>query len=90
VPEDSNDLLAQADGNPAAPERLTQTWTNRDEILIGPPFVLNLPADLSPGTYRVLTGLYDFNTGIRLGVIEDVTGETVGDAYEVTRIEVTD
>jgi hypothetical protein len=88
VPEDSNNLLAQADGNPAAPERLTQTWINRDETLIGPPFVLNLPADLPSGTYRVLTGLYDFNTGVRLGVIEDITGETIGDAYEVTRIEV--
>jgi len=90
VPEDSNDLLAQADGNPAAPERLTQTWINRDETLIGPPFVLNLPADLPSGTYRVLTGLYDFNTGVRVGVIDGTTGETIGDAHEVTRIEVTD
>jgi hypothetical protein len=88
VPEDGAELLAQADGNPAAPERLTMTWTERGETLISPPFTLNLPADLPTGTYRVLTGLYDFNTGIRLGVIDETTGETIGDAYEVARIEV--
>lgn len=89
VPVDGVVLLAQADGNPAAPERLTVTWTEPSETLIGPPFTLNLPADLPPGTYRVLTGLYDFNTGVRLPVLDAATGEMVGDAYEVARVEVT-
>lgn len=79
--------LAQTDGNPAMPQRLTQTWTRPEETLISPRFTLSLPADLPPGDYRVLLGLYDYETGARLPV-QDELGRSFGDAWEVTRLRI--
>ena len=58
--------LAQFDGPPAAPDRPTLTWDAPGETLISPPLALALPPDLPPGVYRVLAGLYDYDTGARL------------------------
>jgi 4-amino-4-deoxy-L-arabinose transferase-like glycosyltransferase len=55
-----------ADGTPALPERLTPSWTEPTETLISRPFDVALPPDLPPGEYRVLIGLYDYESGLRL------------------------
>ena len=79
--------LAQVDGNPAVPARLTQTWDRPEETLISPRFSLTLPADLPPGDYRVMLGLYNFETGERLPV-RDASGAPLGDAWELLRLGV--
>ncbi len=81
VPLDEYAVLAQHDSSPAVPERLTLTWTEPSETLISPPFPLTLPPDLPSGEYRVMVGLYKFETGVRLSV-------GTGDAYELTRIQI--
>src|SRR5690606_25091454 len=81
VPLDNYQVLAQHDSVPAVPERLTLTWNEPSETLISPPFALEIPNDLPPGDYRVMIGLYNFETGVRLPVGS-------GDAYELTRIRI--
>ncbi len=89
VAADGTSPFAQVDGNPAAPERLTQTWDRADETLISPRFTLTLPPDLAPGDYRILLGLYNFETGARLP-LQDAQGAPQGDAWEVTRLRIPD
>ncbi len=81
--------LAQVDGNPAVPARLTSTWNRPEETLISPRFSLTLPDDLPPGDYRVTLGLYNFQTGQRLPV-RYATDAPLGDAWELLRLRVTD
>ena len=81
--------LAQIDGNPAVPARLTQTWDRPEETLISPRFSLPLPDDLPPGDYRVMLGLYNFETGERLPV-RDASGAPPGDSRELLRLGVAD
>ena len=80
-------LFAQVDGNPAVPARLTQTWDRPEETLISPRFSLPLPDELPPGDYRVMLGLYNFETGERLPV-RDASGAPLGDAWELLRLGV--
>ncbi|MCY4525986.1 MAG: hypothetical protein OXB89_05200, partial [Anaerolineaceae bacterium] len=77
--------LAQVDGNPAVPARLTSTWNRPEETLISPRFSLPLPEDLPPGDYRVTLGLYNFETGERLP-LRDETDAPLGDAWELLRL----
>jgi len=88
MPLDAVELITQSDGNPAVPERLTMTWTDPDETLISPPFTLTLPASMAEGQYRVMIGLYNYLTGVRLPVTDRITGETLGDAYQIAVITV--
>lgn len=69
--------LAQYDGPPATPQRLTPTWTDPDETLIGADAALTLPADLPPGDYTLALGLYDFQTGERLRLVDGTDAYTV-------------
>lgn len=81
----SRDVLAQADGAPVSNTRLTPTWDDPHETLIGQIFTLNLPSDLPAGDYRLALGIYDYQTGQRLLTPEgadytSVTTLTVGGA----------
>ncbi|HLV34947.1 MAG TPA: hypothetical protein VKY59_07540, partial [Spirillospora sp.] len=87
VPADEYTVLAQVDGAPAVPERLTLTWDDPGETLISPTFTLNIPADVPPGDYRVMIGLYQFESGVRLPVT-DGDGGSPGDAYMLARLRV--
>lgn len=84
TPTDSREVLAQLDGAPTVPERPTMTWTHPDETLISPLLTFTLPDDLPAGEYRLLMGLYNFETFERLPV--DV-GD-LGDGYELLRFTV--
>jgi hypothetical protein len=66
LPEDAPQPVAQFDGAPASERRLTLTWGDPDETLIGTMAVLTLPADLPPGDYTLTLGLYNFVSGARL------------------------
>lgn len=87
VADDDPRPLAQVDGNPAVPARLTQTWDRPEETLISPRISLALPPDLPPGDYRVLLGLYNFESGARLPV-RDASGADPGDAWELLRLNI--
>jgi hypothetical protein len=87
VPPDDAQPLAQADGAPAVPERLTLTWDDPTETLISPPFQLAIPADLAPGDYRVMVGLYNFVNGTRLPVT-DADSQPLGDSLELMRLKI--
>lgn len=80
--------LAQADGAPARPERPTLTWSDPGETLISQPFALAIPADTPAGDYRVMIGLYNFQTGQRLSVTDPTRSGDPGEAVLLTRIEV--
>lgn len=59
-------IITQHDGPPTTLERPTLTWDDTNELYIGSDIVLQLPHDAALGEYRMLVGLYDFNTGQRL------------------------
>lgn len=59
-------VVAQIDLPPLAGAAPTTTWLP-GEILTDP-YSLSLPPDLSPGRYRLITGLYDPASGARLPV----------------------
>ncbi|MCC6613722.1 MAG: hypothetical protein IT320_09610 [Anaerolineae bacterium] len=58
--------VAQYDGNPAQPGRLTLQWDDPEELIVGPWAEIALPGDLVPGDYDIALGLYDCATGVRL------------------------
>ena len=61
------EIAAQVDGIPLWDERRSTTsWDDPDEILLGRNFILQLPKELSPGTYTLVGGFYDPATGQRL------------------------
>jgi hypothetical protein len=80
APLDSRDIIAQADGIPAF-NRLTRTWYDPGETLIGTTFTVPLPPDVS-GEYRLLPGMYDYESGVRL------LSETGEDFVELARITI--
>ncbi len=49
--------------------------------------VLELPRDLPPGRYRLLVGLYEDASGLRLPVF-DASGQSVGDSLSLELIPV--
>ena len=87
VADDDPRPLAQVDGNPAVPARLTQTWDQPGETLISPRISLALPQGLAPGDYRVRLGLYNFESGARLP-LRDASGAELGDALELLRLRI--
>jgi hypothetical protein len=84
TPDDSLQQVAQYDGSPAVLERLTLTWADPSETLISPVITLNLPQDIAPGQYRVLVGLYDFTTLVRLPLADS----SLGDSVELMRVKI--
>ncbi len=60
-------IMAQTDYVPLWDDRRpSTTWDDPDEILLGREFRLRLPADLPPGNYQLVSGLYDPLTWRRL------------------------
>jgi len=61
-------LVLAADGPPRGGDYPTSIWSPGE--VIDDPHAIRLPADLLPGTYHVLIGLYRLETGERLPVNE--------------------
>lgn len=87
IPADEYTVLAQADGAPAVPERPTLTWNEPSETLISPAFTVTIPPDLPAGEYRVMVGLYNYQTGQRLPV-SDGNNAPLGDALPLMTLQV--
>ena len=78
-------LVAQADGPPLPDPLLrrgTSDWDDPEEILYSREYVLQIPDNLAPGEYSLVSGFYRRDTGQRLLA---PTGE---DSLWVTRITV--
>lgn len=75
--DDPTAMIAQADGSPVNGTRLTPTWQDPDEILVGDPVTLTLPDELTAGDYTLWVGLYDFTSGERLALVAG------GDGYAI-------
>jgi hypothetical protein len=60
VVADNEDIVAQLDTAPLFDaRRSTDTWDIPDETLLSPVFEVPIPANIDPGTYRVISGFYD-------------------------------
>ena len=77
-------LAAQWDGQPISGLLPTSLWHSDGTVVDR--HTLALPADMAPGTYRLITGLYDLATLERLPVRID--GEPAGDTVPVATIVV--
>jgi len=84
VPADVYEIIAQADGAPAVPERPTLTWNEPSETLISPPFNLAIPPDTALGTYRVFIGLYNYTN------LQRLTLDDGSDTWMLGEIKVSD
>jgi hypothetical protein len=78
---DGNGALgAQQDGWPVAGQWPPTCWHDGDVIV--DKHIIMLPDDLDPGSYRLLTGLYDATTGKRLLLVDG------RDAVEIGTLEI--
>jgi hypothetical protein len=76
-------LVAQSDHFPAGGERPTTGWL--PEEIITDAHTLSLPPELSPGSYRLIAGLYNPVTGERLPLLDDQNG-VIADAIFVAEV----
>lgn len=60
----AGETVAQGDGPPVDGQWPTSLWS--PDVTIQDTHAITLPADLPPGTYYLVTGLYDGTTGHRL------------------------
>lgn len=81
VPQGEAQPVAQVDGAPTTPQRLTLSWTDPDETYVGRDTGLTIPPELMPGSYELRIGLYNFQTGERLTV-------QTGESYLAIPVEV--
>lgn len=79
------DLVAQHDNAPVGSMVPRESWPAGATLKY--PVSIELPADLEPGTYRVVTGVYRFPSVERLPIVSD--GPNVHDnTIELGRVEV--
>lgn len=74
--------VAQRDSQPLDGAYPTSQWQSGETVI--DPLTLPLPPDLPPGPYRLVAGLYRLDTGQRLPVANDTSGENAVDLGEVT------
>jgi hypothetical protein len=65
--DDQNEIVAQSDSIPRGGHYPTTAWTAGEQF--ADDYTLSLPEDLTPGSYRLLVGLYDPQTSARLPLI---------------------
>jgi hypothetical protein len=75
-----SDIRAQAD---AWPRQATTGWVPGEYLC--DELVLNPPTDLPVGSYTLLMGLYDEDSGLRLPVLY-AAGHTVGDSLALEQV----
>ena len=80
----ASEIVSQTDYVPLWDSRRdTTSWDDPDEIMLGRNFTLNLPTDLPPGAYQLISGFYDPLTWQRLSSLEGA------DYLSITEITVT-
>lgn len=74
----SGSVRSQIDSPPLGGSYPTSIWD--DGEILRDDYVLQLPADLAPGTYRVELGLYDYPSLVRLPAADE-DGHALGDHW---------
>jgi len=80
----TNQLMAQRDAEPGGGARLTTTWTPGE--VIEDRYGVLVPPGTPPGTYRLIAGMYGYDTGRRLPVTRG--GKAVGDFVDLGEVRV--
>jgi 4-amino-4-deoxy-L-arabinose transferase-like glycosyltransferase len=65
--------IAQRDSQPLGGDYPTHQWRAGETVI--DPYCIDLPADLPPGEYRIVVGMYRLETLERLPVAGDTSGE---------------
>jgi hypothetical protein len=76
--------MAQADAPPLQGFYRTSAWQIGE--ILNDTHRLTLPADLKPGPYRIIVGLYDPQTGQRLPLL-DAAGKESGNEAAVATVQ---
>lgn len=71
------ELVAQKDNWPVNGQWPPTCW-QASEVVVDP-YTLQLPADREPGTYSLLVGLYDADTGVRLRTADGLDAFSLAD-----------
>ena len=79
--------LAQTDGQPLQGTHPTSLWDAGD--LLVDPYDLQIPAELPPGEYELIVGMYLLSTGERLPTV-GTDGRALGDSISLGRVVVTE
>ncbi len=79
-------IRAQSDSPPANGQRPTTGWVENE--VIDDRVSLKLPADLPPGRYRLLTGMYDPATLVRLPALDDAGRPLPDNAVLLGEVEI--
>ncbi len=82
----SGQIRAQSDSPPAGGQRPTTGWVENE--VVDDKVRLALPADLPPGRYRLLTGMYDPATLARLPAVDDAGRPPPDNAVPLGDVEV--
>jgi hypothetical protein len=75
IRNEADELVAQKDQPPLAGTYPTSLW-DVGEIIVDE-IVVSLPANLPAGEYRIIVGMYDFETGQRLNIPDNAANEIV-------------
>ncbi len=81
----NNNIVAQHDSKPQAGFYPTPYWKAGEQIIDR--YALPLPADVPPGTYRIILGFYNADDGIRLQLLDD-TGSYKNDHVRLDNIKI--
>jgi hypothetical protein len=73
VRNSTNDTVAQIDSQPIGGTYPTTQWRPWETVV--DVLDIPIPADIPPGEYKILAGLYDWKTLERLVVVDDESGE---------------
>ena len=73
---DRNELVTGWDSPPLSGNLPTSIWSPNQMVI--DTMSLSMPADLPPGTYRLVTGMYQLDTGKRLPA-SDAGGHSIPD-----------
>jgi 4-amino-4-deoxy-L-arabinose transferase-like glycosyltransferase len=65
--DEAGDIVAQGDGPPRGGRYPTTAWAAGEHLADA--HVIRLPSDAPPGTYHLLVGLYDAQSGARLPLV---------------------
>ncbi|RME69926.1 MAG: hypothetical protein D6784_17545 [Chloroflexi bacterium] len=80
-----NRIVAQGDGKPQNGFYPTTFWQAGETVIDA--HTLNLPADLPPGRYSLLVGLYEAGSGARLQILDE-TGKFKSDHVRIEGVVV--
>jgi hypothetical protein len=83
--DSENNIVAQGDGLPQRGFYQTNEWQPGEEVI--DTYMVQLPAAIEPGEYKLLVGFYDQN-GARLQVLDEA-GQFISDHARLPGVEIT-